>query len=117
MNVTTYTGDNAVLRFEHELRAKLNQFRNHIEASTGASYITISFVCGSDGGKWQVNSWGGSTADITTKGAVLETVIAEHIRRVGTENALATLPAMLEAPRAAPHDPDATMHTHDSGVD
>jgi len=87
--------NNASLKAEHDLRAKINQVRAHVEAATGALYVTVFYEQGNDTGKWRINSWGNGTVDISTKGTQLDVVMAEHIRRVGVEKGMDTLPAMI----------------------
>jgi hypothetical protein len=91
---------NEALKFEHALRDELRDVSKHLEDSIGCNYVTITFVA-SDGGQWSVNTWGGGAKDVTTKGAVLSTVMTEHLRRCGVEQSLSVLPALLEAPKPA----------------
>ena len=83
------------VQWEHAFRAVIRQVRNHVAQATRAGYVTVRFEQSSDDGKWSVNSWGGGTSDITTRGAVLQHVMAEHVRRVNIEGGLDTLPALL----------------------
>lgn len=90
--------NDANLQVEHALRQRIMHVRQHIEAVAGASYSTIRYEQSSDNGKWHINSWGNGTADITTKGALLSDVLAEHIRRVNVEKRMDVLPALLSPP-------------------
>jgi hypothetical protein len=87
--------NSAALLFEHNLRAKITQVRQHIEAATDVSHCNVRYEQGYYDGKWAINSWGNGIADQTTKGAQLDVVMEEHIRRIGAEKGMEVLPAML----------------------
>ena len=83
------------LVFEHEVRHRVRKVKQAIEAATGYAYADVSYSSDKDG-SWRISTY--HNGSVSTSGAVLEATMLEHLRRMGVENELKILPALLEAP-------------------
>lgn len=85
--------------FEHMLRDRITLAKNLLEKGIlagGKEHLNLySSVHFDTDGKWRVNTWGAGTDDITTKGAMLFTVVNEHIDVVRRQDRLNDLPMRI----------------------
>lgn len=100
----------AHVEYEHAMRDRLKQYNGYLRHAINDDgdpqenmRINYRFEFGgawdATGGVWTINTWGNGTPDISTKGAVFIEVVQAHVRRVREQIDLATLPALLEAPK------------------